>query len=41
MRRRRILRTDVGGTPHRDFLDAVALLGTEVLPRARAALASR
>jgi alkanesulfonate monooxygenase SsuD/methylene tetrahydromethanopterin reductase-like flavin-dependent oxidoreductase (luciferase family) len=35
---RHILQMDVGGMPHRDFLRAIELLGTEVAPRVRAAL---
>lgn len=35
---RQILQMDVGGMPHRDFLAGIELLGTEVLPRVRAAL---
>jgi hypothetical protein len=31
--------TDVGGMPQRDFLHAIDLLGTKVLPRIRAELA--
>ena len=38
---RQILQMDVGGMPQRDFLHAVELLGTEVLPRIRAGLAAR
>lgn len=35
---RQILQMDVGGMPHRDFLHAIELLGTKVLPRIRAEL---
>ena len=32
---RQILQMDVGGMPHASFLQAIELLGTEVLPQAR------
>jgi alkanesulfonate monooxygenase SsuD/methylene tetrahydromethanopterin reductase-like flavin-dependent oxidoreductase (luciferase family) len=35
---RQILQMDVGGMPHRDFLHAIELLGTKVLPQIRAEL---
>lgn len=35
---RQIIQMDVGGLPHADFLRAIELLGTEVLPRLRAEL---
>jgi len=35
---RQILQMDVGGLPQRDFLHAIELLGTKVLPRIRAEL---
>lgn len=35
---RQIIQMDVGGLPHADFLRAIELLGTEVLPRVRAEL---
>jgi alkanesulfonate monooxygenase SsuD/methylene tetrahydromethanopterin reductase-like flavin-dependent oxidoreductase (luciferase family) len=34
---RQILQMDVGGMPHATFLKSIALLGTKVLPRIRAA----
>ncbi|WP_373559223.1 LLM class flavin-dependent oxidoreductase [Streptomyces sp. SA15] len=36
---RQILQMDVGGMPQRDFLHAIELLGTKVLPQIRAELA--
>ncbi|MFE5395976.1 LLM class flavin-dependent oxidoreductase [Streptomyces sp. NPDC056568] len=36
--RRQILQMDVGGLPHRDYLHAVELLGTQVLPQVRTEL---
>ncbi|WP_218835606.1 hypothetical protein [Streptomyces sp. SA15] len=36
---RQILQMDVGGMPQRDFLHAIELLGTKVLPKIRAELA--
>ncbi|MFF0143308.1 LLM class flavin-dependent oxidoreductase [Streptomyces sp. NPDC005227] len=38
---RQILQMDVGGMPHRDFLNAIELLGTKVLPQIRIELAAR
>ncbi|WP_426512935.1 hypothetical protein ACPPVO_21190 [Dactylosporangium sp. McL0621] len=35
---RQILQMDVGGLPHRDFLHAIELLGTKVLPQLHAEL---
>jgi hypothetical protein len=35
---RLLLRMDAGGVPHPLTIDAIALLGTEVLPRVRSAL---
>ena len=35
---RQIIQMDVGGLPHTDFLHAIELLGTQVLPRIRAEL---
>ncbi|KUN58091.1 hypothetical protein AQJ46_44715 [Streptomyces canus] len=35
---RQILQMDVGGMPQRDFLRAIELLGTKVLPQIRAEL---
>lgn len=37
---RQILQMDVGGMPQRDFLHAIELLGTKVLPQIRAELDS-
>jgi alkanesulfonate monooxygenase SsuD/methylene tetrahydromethanopterin reductase-like flavin-dependent oxidoreductase (luciferase family) len=39
--RRQILQMDVGGMPHATFLDAIELLGTEVLPQIRKELEQR
>lgn len=39
--RRQILQMDVGGMPHATFLEGIELLGTEVLPQIRKALARR
>jgi alkanesulfonate monooxygenase SsuD/methylene tetrahydromethanopterin reductase-like flavin-dependent oxidoreductase (luciferase family) len=39
--RRQILQMDVGGMPHSAFLDAIELLGTEVLPQIRKELDQR
>jgi alkanesulfonate monooxygenase SsuD/methylene tetrahydromethanopterin reductase-like flavin-dependent oxidoreductase (luciferase family) len=39
--RRQILQMDVGGLPHRDYLHAIELLGTQVLPQIRTELATR
>ena len=33
--RRQILQMDVGGMPHTTYLEAIELLGTEVLPQVR------
>ena len=34
--RRHIIQMDVGGMPHADYLEAIELLGTTVLPLVRA-----
>lgn len=38
---RQILQMDVGGLPQRDFLHAIELLGTKVLPQIRTELAKK